>query len=87
MLSQGMHEQAGAPITVMRMEHDHHGESLDTIMQITDDLTLPDGACNTWRALYTGVQEFKEDLMDHIHLENNVLFVNPSQVAQGALHG
>lgn len=87
MLSQGMHEQAGAPITVMRMEHDHHGESLDNIMQITDDLTLPDGACNTWRALYTGVQEFKEDLMDHIHLENNVLFVNPSQVAQGALHG
>jgi iron-sulfur cluster repair protein YtfE (RIC family) len=28
----------------------------------------------TWRALYLGLEELERDLMDHIHLENNVLF-------------
>ncbi|MGB5826958.1 MAG: iron-sulfur cluster repair protein YtfE, partial [Pseudomonas mandelii] len=27
-------------------------------------------------ALYRGLLEFRDDLMQHIHLENNVLFVN-----------
>ena len=30
--------------------------------------------CNTWRALYSGIQEFADDLMMHIHRENNILF-------------
>lgn len=87
MLAQGQREQADAPILVMRMEHDHHGEALEAIMDVTGKLTLPEDACNTWRALYAGLQEFKEDLMDHIHLENNVLFQNPSLARQGAIHG
>jgi hypothetical protein len=32
-------------------------------------------ACNTWTALYLGLQELKEDLMQHILLENEILFV------------
>ncbi|MEQ6887301.1 DUF542 domain-containing protein [Halomonas sp. CS7] len=40
----------------------------------TDDITPPKGACTTWRALYTGLREFRDDLMQHIHLENNLLF-------------
>lgn len=87
MLAQGATQQARTPISVMRVEHDHHRESLDNIMTITEKLSLPPGACNTWRALYVGLQEFKEDLMEHIHLENNVLFMNPSNVGQGALNG
>lgn len=87
MLLRGGAEQAQAPISVMRIEHDHHGESLKAIMDITGKLTLPLGACNTWCALYAGLQEFTEDLMEHIHLENNILFLNPSHVEQGALHG
>lgn len=80
-------ESAQVPISVLRIEHEHHGESLKAIMDITGKLTLPEGACNTWRALYAGVQEFTEDLMEHIHLENNILFLNSSDVAQGAPHG
>ena len=41
---------------------------------LTNGITLPRGACNTWRALYLGLQTLREDLMAHIHLENNVLF-------------
>ena len=34
----------------------------------------PAGACNTWRALYAGIAQLHDDLINHIHLENNVLF-------------
>ena len=81
MLQRGMHAQAQAPISVMRFEHDHHGESLEAILALTHDITAPEDACNTWRALYAGLKEFKEDLMQHIHLENNVLFINSTDAA------
>ena len=35
---------------------------------------LPEGACGSWQALYTGVEKLVTDLTEHIHLENNVLF-------------
>lgn len=63
-----------APIQVMRMEHTDHGERLDTLMELTHDALPPEGACNTWRALYAGIQKLQDDLINHIHLENNVLF-------------
>lgn len=74
MLRQGMGAQAQGPIAVMRHEHDDHGENLEQVMALTDDMTPPKGACTTWRALYIGLREFREDLMQHIHLENNLLF-------------
>ncbi|MHB0774819.1 iron-sulfur cluster repair protein YtfE [Halomonas sp. WWR20] len=74
MLRQGMGAQAQGPIAIMRHEHDDHGENLAQMMALTDDITPPKGACTTWRALYAGLREFREDIMQHIHLENNVLF-------------
>jgi regulator of cell morphogenesis and NO signaling len=62
------------PIAVMRHEHDDHGEELRVLAQLTNDLTLPEDACNTWRALYAGLGKFAEDLTEHIHIENNILF-------------
>lgn len=87
MLAQGAAQQARTPISVMLAEHDHHQVALDDIMTLTGKISAPAGACNTWRALYTGLQEFREDLMEHIHLENNILFINPSNVGQGAVNG
>ena len=37
----------------------------------------------TWRALYTGLRTFREDLMQHIHTENNILF---ERFAPAAVH-
>jgi len=62
------------PIAMMRHEHDEAGEDLKAISKLTDDLTLPAEACNTWRALYAGLAKFAEDLTEHIHIENNILF-------------
>lgn len=65
---------AAAPIAVMRFEHDQHGDSLARLEALTQNITPPPGACNTWRALYAGLAQLRSDLMEHIHLENNVLF-------------
>lgn len=63
------------PISVMEEEHLQHGDALETLDKLTNNITLPADACNTWTALYLGLQELKEDLMQHILLENEILFV------------
>lgn len=74
MLLRGIYAQSLPPITRMRYEHDQHGDSLAKLENLTNDITPPPNACNTWRALYLGLEQLREDLMLHIHLENNVLF-------------
>lgn len=65
------------PIHVMQHEHLQHGDALGDMLKLAHELQLPDGACNTWTALYLGLNELKEDLMEHILLENEILFVEP----------
>ncbi|WP_049723424.1 iron-sulfur cluster repair protein YtfE [Gilvimarinus polysaccharolyticus] len=74
MISRGMHGVAAGPVQVMRHEHNDHGKALEMVRTLTHDLTLPEQACNTWQALYRGLEEFEIDMVEHIHLENNVLF-------------
>lgn len=74
MMQQGGHPMIGHPIAVMRHEHDDTTKLLQRIEQITHNLALPDGACGSWTALYTGLRKFCDDLVTHIHLENTVLF-------------
>ncbi|MCL5742812.1 MAG: iron-sulfur cluster repair di-iron protein [Acidobacteria bacterium] len=62
------------PIRVMEYEHDNAGQALARMRTVTSDYTLPEDACNTYRALFHGMQELETDLHQHIHLENNVLF-------------
>lgn len=62
------------PIAVMRHEHDGHGAHLRALEELTNEGDPPAGACNTWRALYAGTRKLTDDLMEHIALENNVLF-------------
>ena len=62
------------PIQVMRAEHTDHGAQLERLMALTNDANPPPGACNTWRALYAGIGQFSDDLINHIHTENNLLF-------------
>lgn len=62
------------PIAEMRADHDDHAADIAAIHALTNDLTLPDGACRTWRALHDGLGAFLGDLEAHIRLENEVLF-------------
>ncbi|HJM11436.1 MAG TPA: hemerythrin domain-containing protein, partial [Candidatus Marinimicrobia bacterium] len=47
---------------------------LQKIRELTDNFTVPEGACNTWRALWHGLENLEKDLHQHIHLENNIFF-------------
>jgi len=62
------------PIGMMRHEHDEHGEKLRALASLTSDMTPPEDACNSWRALYAGLAKLAEDITEHIHIENNILF-------------
>ena len=81
MLRAGGNSFVTQPIAMMRHEHNDHGEALEQIARLTHDITPPLGACNTWRALYAGLKTFREDLMQHIHTENNILFERFAPVA------
>ncbi|WP_417704827.1 iron-sulfur cluster repair protein YtfE [Rheinheimera aquimaris] len=70
------------PISVMEEEHLQHGDALEVLDKLTNNITLPADACNTWTALYLGLKELKEDLMQHILLENEILFVQPKAIAK-----
>ncbi|MCB0697571.1 MAG: iron-sulfur cluster repair di-iron protein [Chitinophagaceae bacterium] len=64
------------PIWVMESEHDAAGDITKSLRQLTNDFTLPNGACNSFALLYHKIEEFEKDLHTHIHLENNILFPN-----------
>lgn len=58
----------------LEMEHEDHGMSLARLRELTADLTPPAEACPTWRALYRRLARLGDELMEHVSLENHVLF-------------
>ena len=74
MIKMGNYAMASMPIRVMEMEHDEAGQYVEVIKSLTNNCTPPADACFSWKALYSGINEFIDDLMHHIHLENNILF-------------
>lgn len=62
------------PVACMLKEHESAGDALKQLRELTHGFTPPEGACNTYRALFAGLSELEEDLHRHIHLENSVLF-------------
>jgi regulator of cell morphogenesis and NO signaling len=74
MIAAGQAARALGPVRVMEEEHDDHGRSLQYVRLLTNNLTPPEDACPSWRALYARLAELESELFDHIHLENNVLF-------------
>ena len=65
---------ARMPVQVMLQEHEDHGQSLRRIRALADDFQAPAEACASWRELYRSLEQLEFDLMEHIHLENNILF-------------
>ena len=74
LIASGHGRFAAGPVHVMEREHDDHASALETLRRLTTDFEPPAEACVTWRALYLGLRQLEEELMVHIHLENNVLF-------------
>lgn len=62
------------PIRMMEHEHDVVGNIFKTIRELSNDYTPPEDACTTYKLSYKKLEEFENDLHQHIHLENNILF-------------
>ncbi len=74
LMLQGGDADIGEPIATMLAEHDDQGEHLRALEALTNDFIPPPEACTTWRALYAGAHKLAADLVEHIHIENNILF-------------
>ena len=74
MIRAGMGNEAGMPIRAMSQEHEDHGKNLQKLRQMTNEFSVPREACVSWRLLMKKLREFELELMQHIHLENNILF-------------
>lgn len=73
------------PIRMMEQEHESAGSIMRGIRKLTNDYTPPEHACNTYRAAYTLLEEFEDDLHQHIHLENNILFPKATELEERLL--
>ncbi len=62
------------PIEVMNLEHQAEGERFEKMNSLTNNFTAPADGCNTYQVTFKTLQDFKQDLHRHIHLESNVLF-------------
>ncbi|MDO5735674.1 MAG: iron-sulfur cluster repair di-iron protein [Propionibacteriaceae bacterium] len=62
------------PIQQLRDEHEVVGNLFRHIRTLTDGYAVSEGACNSYRAMLTALEEMELDLHEHIHKENNVLF-------------
>jgi len=61
-------------LSLIKDEHEEVGTIIKRIQELSSDFTPPEWACNTFKALYFKLEEFSNDLYQHIHLENNILF-------------
>ena len=61
-------------LSLIKDEHEEVGVMIKKIQELSSNFTPPEWACNTFKALYFKLEEFTNDLYQHIHLENNILF-------------
>lgn len=64
----------GNPIRMMLLEHDQTGDELKEIRKLSNSHMPPADVCVSYAALYEGLKAFEEDMQEHIHFENDLLF-------------
>ena len=62
------------PLALLMQDHDDAGALMAEIRSLSRNFIPPGYACATFRAFYEGLKEFEQDLHQHVHLENNILF-------------
>lgn len=68
------------PVRAMMQEHDSTGAQLRAIREASADYLVPPGGCFSYQSLYEGFRAFEQDMHQHIHLENNILFPRALQM-------
>ena len=55
--------------------HQSAGDVIKNLRIVTNDFQVPPDGCKTYELTYQKLEELERDLFQHIHLENNILFV------------
>ena len=66
-------ERLREDLRAMREEHRAVGELIDDIHDSSEEFRVPEWACTSYRALFGELERLVEDVMLHVHLENNVV--------------
>lgn len=61
-------------IIEIEQDHDEAGEIMYQIRMLTNNYTIPEEACTTFKVVLAELKKLEEDLHCHVHLENNILF-------------
>lgn len=59
---------------IMAHEHDTTGKLIQRMRALTSDYTPPENACISHRVTFHKLREVDNDIVQHLHLENNILF-------------
>lgn len=70
------------PIHMMMLEHDDEIDRHQRIRQLTNDYTAPADASDDYKLLVGALKEFSDDLHEHIHIENDIIFPSCQVVEQ-----
>lgn len=55
-------------------EHEETGNILKEMDALSSHYLTPDDACASYKYIYKSLKEISDDIMIHVHLENNILF-------------
>lgn len=75
-------ENVSEPVQLLEAEHELAGEDMSAIRILTNQYLLPEDACTSYAILYKKLLEFENNLFDHVHLENNILFPKAIQLGK-----
>lgn len=64
----------------LETEHEHAGDTMAKIAELSNNFTPPEWACPTYQLAYKELSDFEKDLHQHVHLENNLLFPKATQL-------
>lgn len=68
------------PISVMKMEHASEIERYDRVRALTNNFTAPEGASEALVEAMDRLKDFVEALLEHIHIENDLIFPMAEQL-------
>ena len=73
------------PLSNLEIEHSKIMNLLSQLRSLTNNYTFPNNACTNHRVVFQKLYEFDNDLVQHKHLENNILFPKAIELEQELL--
>jgi regulator of cell morphogenesis and NO signaling len=68
------------PLTCIEIVHDEVSGLLLELKSYTRDFNYPDSACTNHQVIFHKLREFYDDLQQHMHLENNLLYPKAKEI-------